>query len=75
MAGEDPFVEVLRQLAENKKGMLVAEMNAGQMLEDVELAVQGRCPVAFIGEMGGPTPTPEDIEEKILTLYGEARRA
>jgi 2-oxoglutarate ferredoxin oxidoreductase subunit alpha len=71
-----PFpTEDIRQLADNKKGVLVVEMNAGQMLEDVEHAVQGRCPVAFHGEMGGPTPTPEDIEDKILAIYGEARRA
>jgi 2-oxoglutarate ferredoxin oxidoreductase subunit alpha len=71
-----PFpTEVIRQLADNKRGMLVVEMNAGQMLEDVQLAVQGKCSVEFFGEMGGSTPKPEDIEDKILELYGEAHRA
>lgn len=71
-----PFpTDVIRRLADGKKGMLVTEMNAGQMLQDVEYAVQGRCPVAFVGEMGGPTPKPEDIKKQILALYGEAQRA
>jgi 2-oxoglutarate ferredoxin oxidoreductase subunit alpha len=65
----------IRKLAGNTKGIVVTEMSAGQMLEDVERAVQGKCPVEFIGEMGGATPTPEAIEEKILALYGEVQNA
>ncbi len=38
----------LRELAEQVRGILVAEMSAGQMLEDVRLAVGGRCPVAVL---------------------------
>jgi 2-oxoglutarate ferredoxin oxidoreductase subunit alpha len=71
-----PFpTEDIRKLAGNTKGIVVTEMSAGQMLEDVERAVQGKCPVEFIGEMGGATPTPEAIEEKILALYGEVQNA
>jgi 2-oxoglutarate ferredoxin oxidoreductase subunit alpha len=51
----------LRALAEGKRGILVAEMSAGQMLEDVRLAVEGRCPVAFYGRMGGVMPLPDEI--------------
>jgi 2-oxoglutarate ferredoxin oxidoreductase subunit alpha len=36
-------------------------MNAGQMVEDVRLAVEGRCPVEFYGRMGGPIPLPDEI--------------
>ncbi|MBN1888367.1 MAG: 3-methyl-2-oxobutanoate dehydrogenase subunit VorB [Thermoflexales bacterium] len=51
----------LAELAGRAKGILVVEMNAGQMLEDVRLGVEGRCPVHFYGRMGGLVPLPEDI--------------
>ena len=51
----------LRELAEHVRGILVAEMNAGQMVEDVRLAVEGRVPVEFYGRMGGIIPSPEEI--------------
>jgi 2-oxoglutarate ferredoxin oxidoreductase subunit alpha len=44
-------------------------MNAGQMLEDVRLAVEGRCPVEFYGRMGGVMPLPDEILE---ALHGVA---
>ena len=47
------------------KAVLVVEMNAGQMIEDVELAVHGRRPVYFKGRMGGMIPTPEEVLEMI----------
>ena len=57
-----PFPEPqLRELAKQMRGILVAEMSAGQMLEDVRLAVEGRCPVAFFGRMGGVMPLPDEI--------------
>jgi len=46
-----PFPEKrLRQLAEKVSGILVVEMNAGQMIEDVRLAVQGRVPACWCEE-------------------------
>ena len=51
----------IAELAEQAKGMLVVEMNAGQMLEDVRLAVEGRVPVRFYGRMGGVVPFPDEI--------------
>jgi 2-oxoglutarate ferredoxin oxidoreductase subunit alpha len=59
----------INELADQVKGMLVVEMNAGQMLEDVRLAVAGKCPVEFYGRMGGVFPLPDDILpelEKVL---------
>jgi len=57
-----PYPSVpLTRLAQQVRGMLVVEMNAGQMLEDVRLAVEGRCPVEFYGRMGGPIPLPDEI--------------
>ena len=40
-------------LAERVKAMLVVELSLGQMVEDVRLAVDGRCPVRFFGRTGG----------------------
>ncbi len=53
--------ERLRTLAERVTAILVVEMNAGQMLEDVRLTVAERAPVHFYGRMGGAVPMPEEI--------------
>ena len=42
-------------------GILVVELSAGQMVEDVRLAVEGRTPVHFHGRMGGMVPTPGEV--------------
>ncbi len=58
------------ELADRVKGILDVEMNAGQMVEDVRLAVNGKVSVEFHGRMGGIVPTPEEIlealEQKII---------
>jgi len=57
-----PFpTDAIRTLAEHVRGVLVVEMNAGQMVEDVRLAVEGRVPVAFYGRMGGIVATPDEV--------------
>jgi len=57
-------------IADKVKGILDVEMSAGQMVEDVRLAVNGKVPVEFHGRMGGMVPTPEEIlealEQKII---------
>ncbi|WP_022851183.1 3-methyl-2-oxobutanoate dehydrogenase subunit VorB [Limisalsivibrio acetivorans] len=58
----------LAEAASKAKKVLVAEMNLGQMLFDVKVAVEGRVPVEFIGSPGGESFTPEEIEEKILSM-------
>jgi len=64
-----PFPAVpLRALAERVQGMLVVEMNSGQMVEDVRLSVEGRVPVAFHGRMGGIIPTPEEVLEALKAM-------
>ncbi|MHB8931682.1 MAG: 3-methyl-2-oxobutanoate dehydrogenase subunit VorB [Melioribacteraceae bacterium] len=55
----------LNKLAGQVKGMLTVEMNAGQMVEDVRLSVNGKIPVEFLGRMGGVVPTPEEILHKL----------
>ncbi len=62
-----PYDEVKR-LANQVERVLVVELNAGQMLEDVRLGVEGRVPVHFHGRMGGIIPPPEEILEKIIEI-------
>lgn len=59
-----PYDE-LSSLAGNIKGILDVEMNAGQMVEDVRLAVNGKTRVEFHGRMGGIVPSPEEVLAKI----------
>ncbi len=65
----------LRELSAGKRGILVSEMSAGQMLEDVRLAVEGRCPVAFYGRMGGVIPLPDEILEALQKIVLDQRSA
>jgi len=61
-----PFpLEAIEQLIGRVSGFLVTEMNSGQMLEDVRLAVKGRVPVEFYGRMGGVVPFTEEILHEI----------
>lgn len=63
-----PFpVTRLFELSDRIKKMIVVEMNAGQMVEDVRLATNGKSVVEFYGRMGGMIPTPEEILHKIET--------
>lgn len=63
--------ERIAELAENVKGILVVEMNAGQMVEDVRLAVEGRRPIRFYGRMGGIVPFPDEILAELEKLSTE----
>lgn len=57
-----PFpVEAINSLAGKLKGILTVEMNAGQMVEDVRLAVNGKTRVEHYGRFGGMIPDPEEI--------------
>ncbi len=61
-----PFPEKqVAEAAERVERMLVVEMNMGQMVEDVRLAVNGRVPVSFYGRPGGAVLTVEDIHSAI----------
>ncbi|MCE5179310.1 MAG: 3-methyl-2-oxobutanoate dehydrogenase subunit VorB [Porphyromonadaceae bacterium] len=66
-----PFpTEVLHAYGGKVKGMLTVELNAGQMVEDVRLAVNGQIEVAHYGRLGGIVPTPEGVlaalKEKVV---------
>ncbi len=61
-----PFpTEIISRLADRTKAMIVTELNAGQMLEDVRLAVNGKIPVGFHGRLGGMIPSPDDLLAEI----------
>ena len=51
----------ISDLCKTVKGFLSVEMSAGQMVEDVRLAVEGRVKVCHYGRMGGVVPTPDEI--------------
>ncbi len=61
-----PYAE-LRAAAQGKH-VLVVELNAGQMLEDVQLALQDKIPFSFFGKMGGVVPLPDDILDEVKKL-------
>lgn len=56
---------ILNQYADKVKGMLTVELNAGQMVEDVRLAVNGKVPVEHFGRLGGIVPTPDEVLEAL----------
>jgi 2-oxoglutarate ferredoxin oxidoreductase subunit alpha len=62
-----PF-EVIDRLSGRVSAFLVTEMNSGQMLEDVRLAVKGRTPIEFYGRMGGVVPLPDEILHEIQRI-------
>lgn len=64
-----PYAQV-GEIAKRVKAMLVVEMNAGQMLEDVKLGVLGRVPISFFGKMGGLVPFPEEVVPEIEKMVG-----
>ncbi len=63
----------IAELASRVRGVLVVEMNAGQMVEDVRLAVEGRCPVRFYGRMGGIIPLPDEILPRLEEMDAQLR--
>lgn len=44
------------------------ELSAGQMVEDVRLGVEGKCPVYFYGRLGGMVPSPDEILKRMEEL-------
>ena len=64
-----PFpTAAIANLAKHAEAFLTVEMNAGQMIEDVRLAVDGKCPVYFYGRMGGMISLPEEVLAQVETL-------
>jgi 2-oxoglutarate/2-oxoacid ferredoxin oxidoreductase subunit alpha len=68
-----PFEAFEKTIAKTKHGYLSVEMSCGQMVYDVKLAANGRCPVDFYGRCGGMIPQPEDILDKAKEIIGGAK--
>jgi len=61
----------INKLADKAKLILTVEMSAGQMVEDVMLAVNGKVPVHHYGRMGGMIPTPDEVVDNLKKLIKE----
>ncbi|HEX7363774.1 MAG TPA: 3-methyl-2-oxobutanoate dehydrogenase subunit VorB [Dehalococcoidia bacterium] len=61
--------EAVKDLAKKIKNYLVFEMNMGQMLEDVQLALEGQGDISFYGRPGGVIPTPSEVSRVISRFY------
>ncbi len=65
-----PFPEKrVRELAQQGKALVMAEMNYGQVFYEVDRCVQGKVPVVLAGHSGGTVHNAEDIAEKIVEAY------
>jgi 2-oxoglutarate/2-oxoacid ferredoxin oxidoreductase subunit alpha len=65
-----PFPDkALRALAQQVKGVLVFEMNMGQMVEDVQLSLNGEREIDFYGRPGGIIPAPSEVARVIARHY------
>lgn len=53
--------KIIQEMTGKIKGILTVELSAGQMVEDVRLAADGKVKVAFYGRMGGTTPAPNEV--------------
>lgn len=70
-----PFpTKVLAEYSRRIKGFMVVELNAGQMIEDVRLAAEGRVPVYHYGRMGGMLPNPQEVMDAMLSHFPEASK-
>lgn len=67
-----PFpYETIRRVCTRKRKVLVVEMSAGQMVEDVRLAIAGETEVFFKGRTGGGIPEEDKILKKIEEIIGQ----
>jgi 2-oxoglutarate ferredoxin oxidoreductase subunit alpha len=64
-----PFpTKKISELGKKVKGILSLEINAGQMVEDIKLAVECNVPVKWYGRLGGIIPEPEEVVEEIKKM-------
>lgn len=59
----------LNELADQAKGFISVELNAGQMKEDIVLAVNGKAPVYHYGRMGGMIFAPSEIKNAMVEYF------
>ena len=63
--------KAMADAAKRASGILTVEMSMGQMIEDVRLAVNGRCPVQGLFRTGGIVPTPREILDALKKMKEE----
>ena len=63
--------EALVRAAIGARAILVVELSAGQMVEDVRLSVEGRVPVLFLGRTGGMVPTPDAVVAALRSAWAQ----
>lgn len=69
-----PFpTEQIEKSCEHAHDVLVVEMNMGQMVDDVKLALECKKPVSFFGHTGGIIPSPAEVLDQIKKLAGGER--
>jgi 2-oxoglutarate ferredoxin oxidoreductase subunit alpha len=69
-----PFpTDEIASLAGRVKAILVVELSLGQLVEDVQLAVSGRCPVHLLGRSGGVVMTPAEVVEALGRVVEHSR--
>ena len=59
----------IKEISQNVKGIMVVELSAGQMIEDVKLAVECKLDVKHYGRLGGIVPTPEEVLESLISQF------
>jgi 2-oxoglutarate ferredoxin oxidoreductase subunit alpha len=65
-----PFpAQALRDAARGARAVLAVEMSAGQLVEDVRLAIEGAVPVFHHGRMGGMVPTPDEVVDAVRRAW------
>ena len=64
-----PYEAIGKLIDNGTKNLFVVEMSAGQMVEDVRLAANGRIPVSFYGKMGGKYPEEDVVYKKLVSLF------
>lgn len=67
-----PFpTEIIKEYSKKVKAFMSVEMNVGQMVEDIKLAVECKIPVEQYGKVGGIIPSPEEIIAKVEALLNK----
>ena len=69
-----PFpYDKIKELSSKVKAISTVELNMGQMLEDVRLAVEGKVPVSHYGRLGGIIPSPEEVKENLEKFFNSVK--
>lgn len=66
--------KAIREAARSVKDFFVFELSAGQMVEDVRLALEGAATIHFYGRPGGVVPTPAELARSIARHYHQSQK-